>query len=161
MRFCRLRTIIILSVSSLFALGLIVRAISLAHQKERQIQAVIYTILLVDKYVERTGKWPVSWGELEKIQLPGWSMFKWPRDSAEIRGLVKIDFKARLSDFANKRREDVTEIAPLRECAEVYKAYFDVLLTSIRSVKGRDAGGGPPKGIVVAPERPKGQPSED
>lgn len=108
-----------------------------AGQADENLDATLFTIRLVDRFVNDHGRWPRSWSELEKTAAPPPQTFQWPAESAELQEQVKIDFRADLSRIVSEEPRRFRAIRPMgathpyRESSEVRS-----LLKTIRDKVG-------------------------
>lgn len=94
------------------------QAISTPVHAEYALHAVNLTTVVVDKYVEREGKWPGSWDDLRTVSsVNGWGMYSWPEDWQKVQLYVTVDFAA---DPAILARQSVEEFAAIKPVGSYY-----------------------------------------
>ena len=57
--------------------------------------------VLGDYLTQNGGKWPKSWDDLVVVRHSDYSKFRWPKDIAEIKSAVRIDFNLKTSDVVS------------------------------------------------------------
>ena len=88
-------------------------AYSVSIHAEYALHAVNLTTVVVDRYVEREGKWPRSWDDLNTIAIDRWGMYSWPQDSQRVQKYVSVDFGADLETLARQSVEEFAAIKPI------------------------------------------------
>lgn len=93
-----------------------------ALKAEERLQSTLYTIRLVDLYVQAHGKWPASWHELETVAIPpqlvtttytnGEGMYAWPQSSKHFQQYVIVDFSANPGEIAEQTSEEFVAVRP-------------------------------------------------
>ena len=79
---------------------------------EKALHATLYTIDLVQKYVDQhEGRWPRSWADLESLPAPG-PQFRWPEDSPELQSYVVVDFSVDPRQIAKQTEDEFDAILP-------------------------------------------------
>jgi hypothetical protein len=89
---------------------------------EERLQTTLYTIRLVDLFVQSHGRWPSSWRELQTVKVPaklvtttyseGQEMYRWPESSEYFQRYVIIDFNADPNVVAQQSTDDFIAIRP-------------------------------------------------
>jgi hypothetical protein len=90
---------------------------------EKNLQATVFTISLVEQFVNERGRWPRSWKELEEMewdtrqherlkQFSG-TLYEWPSAAVEIRRRVSIDLGADLEEIMKQSPWEFSAIRPL------------------------------------------------
>lgn len=130
---CRIavRSVAILALS-LAAIGawMVYCGISVSVRAEENLHATLFTLRLVDQFIEKEGRWPRSWAELEQVSMTneppsplkgemtvvrigGQHGYNWPAASAEIRSRVQIDFHADPHAIVNQDPMEFNAITPI------------------------------------------------
>lgn len=77
----RVIKVAIIFIGLAFGLGYVVfSAAESAMEREETLHAIGITSELVEKYFERTGRWPWSWEDLLEIEAQTYSAYRWPDD---------------------------------------------------------------------------------
>jgi hypothetical protein len=84
---------------------------SLSRQ-QRAFGATVCACDLIGQWVERSGgsAWPASWADLESLPGRDYNSVAWPRDEAEIRQLVEVDFGATIPAVLAQRPDAFTAV---------------------------------------------------
>ena len=110
------------------------RAFSISVQGENALHAVNLVTVVIDKYVDDTGKWPTSWGELATVSsVNHWGTYSWPEDLEKVQRYVAVDFDADPARLAKQGVHEFDAIKPIGPCYP-YKHYGFVaaLLETLR-----------------------------
>jgi hypothetical protein len=100
-----------------FILWLVYTAYSLSDHAERALHAVNLTTVVVEKCVDREGKWPKSWEDLATVRTDNSrGIYSWPTDCDEIKLLVTVDFHADPRVLAKQTVEEFDAIKPIGAC---------------------------------------------
>jgi hypothetical protein len=91
------------------------QAVSISIQAERTYHCVNYAIRAVNAFLEKEGKWPMSWKELENISSATPTMPTWI-DWEEMQDVVSIDFQADPQLLAKQNVENFHAIKPIGPC---------------------------------------------
>ena len=90
---------------------------SISIQAEYAVHAVNLVTVVVDKYVDETGKWPASWGELATVSsVNHWAMYSWPEDLEKVQRYVSVDFDADPASLAKQSVNEFDAIKPIGPC---------------------------------------------
>jgi hypothetical protein len=119
------RAVAIVLVLSAICIGgvMIYLGTSTSLQAEVNLHATLFTIGLVDRYVDQNGRWPGSWEELEQLRIPGnppfpLYAFDWPTESHHIKENVTIDFHP---DLAVIISQDPMKFTSIRAIGPFYE----------------------------------------
>ena len=96
--------------------GVLYTAYSVSIHAEYALHAVNLTTVVVDRYVEREGKGPRSWDDLNTIIIDRWAMYSWPEDSQKVQACVKVEFGADQDALAHQSVEEFAAIKPIGAC---------------------------------------------
>jgi hypothetical protein len=77
---------------------------------QRAYGATVIACDLVGQWVEKSGAWPKSWTDLESLPGRNYSSMSWPRDEAEVRSLIDIDFGATVAGALAERPDQFTAV---------------------------------------------------
>jgi hypothetical protein len=124
--------------------GLAYLGISTSLQAEQTLHATVFTISLVEKFVDQNGRWPRSWEELAHIQNPTDSavennLYHWPKTSAELQQRVMIDFAADPATIASQDPMQFTAIRPIGPYYEYRDSAVPALKATIRKALKKQA----------------------
>jgi hypothetical protein len=77
-------------------------------------QGVNFTTIIIEKYVEKEGKWPSSWEDLKTVSsVNEHSMYSWPEDWQKLQLYVHVDFHADPTILAKQSVEEFDAIKPI------------------------------------------------
>jgi hypothetical protein len=113
------------------ALGFFIYGIYINYRAEIAYRTTQMVISIVDKYVQDRKQWPTSWEDLEHVKYETVVFYSWPRDSAEIQKIVKINFNLKLEDLVDETPETFQAIQPLGPIYN-WRDYTKPLIESIR-----------------------------
>lgn len=77
---------------------------------QRVYGATVIACELVGQWVEKSGSWPKSWSDLESLPGREYASMGWPRDEAEIRSLVEIDFGTTVAGALAQRPDEFAAV---------------------------------------------------
>jgi hypothetical protein len=115
--------------------GLAYIGISVAVRTERGLHAMMLTVAVVQKYVEKSGEWPKSWKDLESVSNLEVGMLAWPRDFIEIQQDVEINFNVTLSEVASQEADTLDVIKPRVPAYGSYRNSFYSLIETARKME--------------------------
>ncbi len=122
------------------------RSVVHSVQAENNLVATIFTVRLVEHFVEQRGRWLRSWQDLKGLSIPehaSWPYYDWPASSAELQQHVRIDFFADLAEIAWQDPMGLTAIRPIgpyyeyRDCGHV-PSLEATIRRSITERKGKE-----------------------
>jgi len=107
---------------------------------EAEYIAWLRALVIVGAYVEKTGSWPASWRDLEKmegLEEPGW-----PQNAEWIKQRIVVDFDADINDLSGQSFQEFSAIRPRRPnslCESPYnrEVYVGPLLEAVRHAVAR------------------------
>jgi hypothetical protein len=137
----RILTGCLLSVVLLVGGGvwIVYQAISTSLHAECTLHAINLVTVLVDKYVDREGKWPRCWEDLRTVS-PGdrYTVYSWPQDSERVQSYVTVDFDV---DLASLAKQDVEGFDAIRPIGSYYPYKCDGYIAAlIETIKKKTSG---------------------
>jgi len=135
MKYLKIIECLVMALSLMVVVQLVYFGVSVASRSERGLHAMCLSVVLVQKYIERSGEWPKSWKDLESVSDVEVGMFVWPRDSVEIQKDVEINFHVTISDVASQESDVFDAIKPRVPAYRSYKGYVYSLIETARKME--------------------------
>lgn len=89
-------------------------AISVSVHAEYTYHAANLVTVVLNKYVEREGRWPRSWEDLRTVNsVSRWGMYSWPEDWEKVREYVIVDFDLDAATVAGQAVEEFNGVKPI------------------------------------------------
>jgi hypothetical protein len=125
---------LLVAIGAVVVCGILIHEVRAALEAERNHQAALFAVRLVEHYVSEAGRWPGSWRDLEELPFAvRWDSQPWPEAAAPLKERVSIDFAIDPEKLAGQREAEFEAIKPLGPSFEYrFDGLVHALLQSVQ-----------------------------
>lgn len=120
--FGRTGKIVVAMIVAAVTIGGLIRWVARnAMEREDTLHAVGFTCELVEKHLDKTGRWPASWEDLTIVEPRRYSTYRWPEDLPLLKRRVRLDFGISDDDLVDLDPNSFSAIGPREDSYPSWK----------------------------------------
>ena len=114
---------------------IVVQAIRVGDDAERQTMAMQYLRMACVEYIRVRHGWPRSWEDLASVE-PGFGHVEIPRDLEWVGPRVRMNFGAKLEEIARETPQTFSGFGPSAKAYYDYKVAYEDVIEAAKSGAG-------------------------